>query len=301
MQPTRPIGFESWAEVLTDWQVRRAYIAAGPPRCLSERPDLAASFVLEIGRLIRERQLRERPREAALTRAALEECAYERVGGAHYLAVRDAMEAAQEHYFRHRGTGASPTEMQTRQTDFFACRDRHRETVEQQQAAGVREYWARNPSRGLPDDFFASSGFDSIPTRMSRIEPVWWWRSFFLKLQSAFADFHAADGWFLDALPAIRARAKKKKLSAEISDWCLAHSAIWGWDGPGHYRMLANRVGSKAAEQVAWMNRVAPDCLENCAIRKSLRVQLMARLALLDPWVRYSAEVLNRPSEHWRN
>ncbi len=301
MQPTLPIGFDSWAEVLTDWQVRRAFVAAGSPRCLSDRPELAAPFVCEISRLIRERQLHERPREAAFQRAALEEPAYEGIGGADYLSVRTAMEAAQEHYIRRRGDGAARAEMELHQADFYTCRGRHRQAVEQRQATGVREYWDRNPGRGLPDDFFATNSFDFIPARMSRIEPAWWWRSFFQKLQSAFAGFHAADGRFLDELPAMRARAKKKKLAAEIAEWCLAHSESWGWDGPGHYRMLANRAGAKASEQLDWLNRIAPGCSETSAVRESLHARLAEHLALLDPWARYCAGHPDQRSEHWRN
>jgi len=105
---------------------------------------------------------------------------------------------------------------------------------------------------------------------MSRVDPAWWWREFFLRLQRRCQRFHAADGVFLDHLPAIRARVSAKKLSAEISEWSKAMSDRWGWDGPGHYRMLADRAVAKADALATWYNRFAPGFLADEGVRDSL-------------------------------
>jgi hypothetical protein len=198
-------------------------------------------------------------------RERIVEPTYDTAGGPDYIAVRNAMEQSQDRYIsfwrtdaRSADTNVARTEMERLQAGYFAIRQRHTPQVAQAQKEALRRYWSETTSRGLRDDFFADCPADSIPALMSRIEPAWWWREFFLCLQHRCQRFHAADGVFLDHLPTIRARVSVKKLSAEVAEWSKGMSDRWGWDGPGHYRMLADRAAAKARALHEWYETCAP-------------------------------------------
>ena len=245
----------------------------------------------------------------------LEECVveptYVRCGGATYIALRDSMEAAQERYFsglrasRHERSLASPITMPAEvgrlQSAFFTCRRRHASEIEQARRVVARDYWGKHPRQGLAENFFDDAATESVPARMARIDPAWWWRSFFTKLQSKCKHHHAADGCFLDALPTLRALAKKKTLAAHITEWCETGAAEWGWAGPGHYRMLADRAGEKADETVMWFQKRALGYLGSTAISHALDARLNQFLAEHDPHTRLLIAERDRLSEHWRN
>lgn len=311
LQPALPKCFQSWAHVLTDWHVCGALQKSKYPRCLAEKPELAAPFVAEIGAAIRDKQLRRRPIEVAICRESVVEPTYVRSGGPAYVALCEAMEAAQHRYVtlhrasflgaEHPPPVAHRADVDRLQSEFFACRERHAPAVNQATRASVRDYWAKNPPRGMSDDFFADAARDSIPARMSRVDPAWWWRSFFSQLQLRCKRHHSVDGCFLDELPALRARATRKKLSAEIDEWSEAWSERWGWDGPGHYRMLADRAASKAAKLLHWFDACAPGYLHDEQVRDRLHGRLTNLLAKLDPWERLLSGNCFMESEHWRN
>jgi len=255
LQPTLPTGFDSWTQVFTDWRVSRAFEASPYPRCLADQPELAAPFVAEIGRAIRDKQLRCRPVELAIHREAVVEPAYERSGGAAYVALRQAMESAQENYVAQlrgntadgesAGHGDLRTEVERLQSAFFASRQRHEPVVAQARRASVQDYWAKNQPRGMDDTFFADAPTDSAPVRMSRIDPGWWWRSFFTHLQQEFAKHHSADGCFLDA-------ASHASRPSHEEDACRAHRRMerspCGCLGLGWPRPLPNACQSRRAE-----------------------------------------------------
>ncbi len=308
LQPTLPIGFDSWAQVFTDWRVSRAFAASKPPRCLAYHPELAAPFVTEIGAAICDKQLRRRPLEALIRRESAVEPAHEQIGGTTYAAVCHAMESALEIYFRQRrvsGAVRQPAlhgaEVERLQSDFFAARSRHASFVELARHAAAQDYWTQTCPRGLADDFFDDLAADSAIARMSRIEPAWWWRSFFTKLQTECAKHHAADGCFVETIPALRIGARKKKLAATITEWCEARADEWGWDAPGHYRMLTNRAEPKATKAATWFNQCAPGYLSDRQVRRSLHARLTLLLAGLDPMAKRFVAEENCPSEHWRN
>ena len=291
LHPVLPNCFTSWSQVLTDWHVCGALAKSRLPPSLASHPELAAPFVAEIGRAIRIQQVDRQSLQTALVRERVVEPTYDDAGGPDYVAVRDAMEQSQDRYVSFWPTDISSpdaivsrSEMERLQTEFFAIRQRHAPQVAESQKAALRRYWSNKPGRGLGDDFFAYCATDSIPALMSRIDPAWWWREFFLRLQHRCQRFHAADGVFLDHLPAIRARVSAKKLSAEIAEWSKAMSDRWGWDGPGHYRMLADRAVAKADALAAWYNRTALGFLANESVRDSLCSQLAAELRPRDPW-----------------
>ena len=219
------------------------------------------------------------------------EPAYDRFGGPPYLSLRHQMMSAQENYFaQRRSPRGEPaalsvlhTQMEQRQLEYFACRSRHEPLVEQARTASIRAYWAARPARGITDDFFDDVPLHHSISRLSRIAPAWWWREFLSRLQARLAKHHAADGYFLDALPALRANAKKKTLAALIAEWCADHRYQFGWDGPSHYRMLADRAGAKAKSVTAWFDQKAPGYLTDEAVRESLHARLADTLASLDP------------------
>ena len=153
----------------------------------------------------------------------------------------------------------------------------------------------------MDDTFFADAPTDSAPVRMSRIDPGWWWRSFFTHLQQEFAKHHSADGCFLDALPTLRAQATKKTLAALIAEWSEARADAWCWDGPGHYRMLANRAEPKAKTLAGWFNQRSPGYLHDEKTRRFLHTRLAEFLARQDPWAKLLAAERNYLSAHWRN
>jgi hypothetical protein len=307
LQPILPNCFESWSQVLTDWHVCGALAKSGLPPSLASHPELAAPLVAEIGRAIRVQQVDCQSVQTALMRERVVEPTYDDAGGLVYAAVRNAMEQSQERYISFWRTDAKSadanlarTEMERLQDGYFAIRRGHTPRVAQAQSEALRRYWSLKPGRGMGDDFFADCAVDSIPALMSRIEPAWWWRKFFLRLQRRCQRFHAADGVFLDQLPGVRARVSHKKLSAEIADWSKGMSDRWGWDGPGHYRMLANRAAAKARTLREWYETNAPGYLTDEDVRGSLHSRLVSLLESRDPWKPLvSGRVIE--SEHWRN
>ncbi len=256
---------------------------------------------------MRLQQLDRQSIRTTLVRERIVEPLYDAVGGPEYIAVRNAMEQCQDRYISFRRTEArsadlhmARSEMERLQAGYFAIRRRHTPQVAQAQQDALRSYWSETPSRGLGDDFFADCAADSIPALMSRIEPAWWWREFFLCLQRRCQWFHAADGVFLDHLPAIRARVRAKKLSAEVAEWSKGISDRWGWDGPGHYRMLADRAAAKARTLQEWYETSAPGYLADEDVRGSLHSRLVSLLKSRDPWKPFVAGRVIE-SEHWRN
>jgi len=255
------------------------------PASLASQPELAAPLVAEVGRAIRVQQVDRQSVQTALVRDRVVEPTYDDTGGPDYVAVRQAMEQSQVRHVSFWQTDidspdaiVSRTEMERLQAEFSAIRHRHAPQVAEAQKAALRRYWSLKPGRGMGDDFFVDSGADSIPALLSRVDPAWWWREFFLRLQRRCQRFHAADGVFLDHLPAIRARVSAKKLSAEITEWSETMSDRWGWDGPGHYRMLADRAVAKADALAAWYNRTAPGYLADEGLRDSLCSRLLFKV-----------------------
>lgn len=263
-------------------------------------------MVAEIGTTIREIQLRRRPVELALRREAVTEPAHDQAGGPAYVGLRCLMEAAQTRYFARRcSQSVDPepesivplrAEMDRLQSEFLARRRRHESFVGQTRAAAARAYWAANPPRVITDGFFRDALVHGVTARMSRVDPPWWWRSFLPRLQHEFDNCHAAAGRFLDTLPLLRRQAKKKTLAAMIDEWCDAHADEWGWDGPGHYRMLAIRANDKAREIADWYNAHAPRYLEDESVRRSLQNTLADFLAEHDPLTALIASELARLS-----
>ncbi len=307
MHPELPNCFTSWSQVLTDWHVCGAWAKTSLPASLASQPELAAPFVAEVGRAMRLQQLDHQSIRTTLVRERIVEPIYDAAGGPEYIAVRNAMEHAQDRYISFLRTEAKSavlhvalTEMERLQAGYFAIRQRHTPQVAQAQKEALRRYWSETTSRGLRDDFFADCPAESIPALMSRIEPAWWWREFFLRLQHRCQRFHAADGVFLDHLPSIRTRVSVKKLSAEIVEWSKGMSDRWGWDGPGHYRMLADRAAAKARTLHEWYETRAPGYLTDEVVRVSLHSRLTTLLESRDPWKPLVSGGMIE-SEHWRN
>ena len=307
LQLTLPTGFDSWAQVLTDWRVSRAFEASPLPRCFKTEPELAAPFVAAISRAINERQLRHLSPELMLLRQRVIEPTYDRVGGPSYIALRNSMEAAQARYFTEHHNRAPvfpatlPAEVCNLQTAFFAARQRHAAEVERGEHAATRAYWKAHPRRGIGDNFFDDAANDSIPAMMARVEAAWWWRSFFTRLQAKSKRHHAADGGLLDALPSLRAQAKKTTLAAQIARWSETAAADWGWRGGTHYRRLADYADRKARSTVAWFEHRAPGYIGTPKIRCALDTRLHLFLTELDPHTRLLAAERDSLSEHWRN
>lgn len=311
LQLTLPNGFDSWAQVLTDWRVSRAFDASRVPRCWAAEPELAAPFVAAISREICSRQLGHPPSELMVLRECVAEPTHERTGGWPYIELRAAMEAAQDRYLaevhaeRHSHPETfgdeMPSEVRRLQTAFFASRQRHAAAVEREQRAVARAFWKAHPRHGLADDFFADASSDSIPVRMARIEAAWWWRSFFTRLQAKSKRHHAADGRLLDSLPSLRAQAKKQTLAAQIAEWSEAAAAEWGWRGAGHYRRLAEYADKKARDTVAWFDHRAPGYRTTATTRHALDERLVHFLARHDPHAQLLAAERERMSEHWPN
>jgi hypothetical protein len=221
------------------------------------------------------------------------------------------MEAAQNRYCaearaeRHRHPETFVDEMSSEvrrlQTAFFASRQRQAAAVEREQRAVAHAFWKAHPRHGLGEDFFADAASDSIPARMARIDPAWWWRSFFTRLQAKSRRHHAADGRLLDELPELRAQAKKKTLAAQIAEWSETAAAEWGWHGAGHYRRLAEYADKKARHTVAWFDQRAPGYRTIVTTRHALDERLVHFLAQHDPHARLLATEWERLSEHWPN
>jgi hypothetical protein len=307
LQLALPTGFDSWAQVLTDWRVSRAFEASPFPRCFNAEPELAAPFVAAISRAINDRQLRHLSPELMLLRQRMVEPTYDRAGGPSYIALRNSMEAAQARYFsQHYNRATSlpvelPAEVCDLQTAFFATRQRHAAEVERVERAATRAYWKAHPRHGITDDFFDDAANNSIPAMMARVEAAWWWRSFFTRLQAKSKRHHAADGRLLDALPSLRAQARKTTLAAQIARWSETAAADWGWRVGTHYRRLAEYADRKARSTVAWFAHRAPGYLGTPTIRCALDTRLHQFLTELDPHTRLLGAERDSLSEHWRN
>ena len=316
LHPTLPTGFYSWTQVLTDWAVSRAYLQTGRhPSCLADRPALAAALVAEVGAAIRQKQLMRRAVEIAVVQEAATEPAYDHAGGPAYLDLSAAMNAAQERYLEaYRRCRASAdeaataelvslrTEMERRQTAFRSARRARESFVAATRTATVRAYWSARPVRGIPDTFFADAPPHTAAARMQRIHPPWW-GAFLGRLQAPLAHGHPAAGCLLDILPQLRRDARRKKLSALLTEWHEAHADRWGLFSEIHYRMLARRAARKAAQVAAWFDASAPRYRTSEAVRFALHAELADRLAAADPWAvavptRYSGAWL---SEHGPN
>ena len=242
-----------------------------------------------------------------LLRQRVVEPTYDRAGGPSYITLRTLMEAAQARYFTEHHHRAPvfpvtlPAEVRDLQTAFFAARQRHAAEVERVERAAARAYWKAHPRHGIADNFFDEAGEDSIPRRMARVDPAWWWRSFFTRLQSKSKRHHAGDGRLLDALPSLRAQATKTTLAAQIARWSETAAADWGWKSGTHYRRLADYADRKARSTVAWFEQRAPGYLGTPTIRRALDTRLPLLLAESDPHARILAAEQDRLSEHWRN
>ena len=308
---TLPAGFDSWAQVLTDWRVSRAFDASPLPGCWSGEPELAVPFVSAVSREICARQLRRPPVALQVERQRVVESTYERAGGPAYIELREAMEAGQRRCFagiraEHGGRLAAadfrlPDEVVRLQAAFLTSRQRYAPAVEDAQRAAARAYWKNCPRHGIADHFFDDAADDSIPARMARVDPAWWWRSFFTRLQAKSQRHHAAEGRLLDALPLLRAQAKKTTLAAQIALWSETAAADWGWRGGTHYRRLADYADRKAQSTVAWFEQRAPGYLGTSTIRRALDTRLHLFLAARDPHLQLLAAERERLSEHWRN
>jgi hypothetical protein len=311
LQLTLPTGFDSWARVLTDWRVSRAFDAVALPHCFVVEPALAAPFVASISREICARQLGPPPLALRMLRERVVEPAFDRAGGQSYVKLRSAMEIAQErHLAEHRAdlrratardVFTLPAEVGRMQAAFFDHRRRNVAAVEHEQRAVARAYWKAHPRHGIADNFFADAASDSIPARMARVAPAWWWRSFFTRLQAKSKRHHAADGRLLDALPFLRAQAKKKTLAAQIAEWSETANVEWGWCGVDHYRRLADYADAKAQDVVAWFDQRAPGYRTTVQTRHALDRRLASVLAEHDPHEQLLAAERARVSEHWRN
>jgi hypothetical protein len=309
-----PPGFYSWTQVLTDWGVSRAFSLSGLPPCLKDRPELAVPFAAEIGAAIRNGQLHRRATEAALIAQQVTEPTYDEAGGHRYQEIRAVMEKAQERFFaswlaeRNASPADSPdlvslhAEKERCQAAFERIRQLQEPAVQAARAAAVRAHWTGQELRGIPDTFFADVPAHTAPARLQRIHPPWW-GAFLGRLQQPFAHGHPAEGFLLDALPALRAAATKKTLAALIDEWRAEQNDKWGWYGKTHYRMLARRAAQKAQQLTRWCNTHAPGYLEHEAIRFSLHADLAVQLTTVDPWsVPQPQETPGAfASAHWRN
>jgi hypothetical protein len=311
LQLTLPTGFDSWARVLTDWRVSRAFDAVSLPRCFVAEPALAAPFVAAISREICARQLGPPPVALRILRERVVEPAFDRAGGQSYVKLRGTLEIAQERHFAdhradHRRASARdvftlPAEVCRMQAEFFDLRLRNAGAVEHERRAVARAYWKAHPRHGIADDFFSDAASDSIPARVARVDPMWWWRSFFMRLQAKSKRHHAADGRLLDALPSLRAQAKKKTLAAQIDEWSETATVEWGWCGVDHYRRLADYAEAKALHVVAWFDQRAPGYRTTAQTRDALDRRLASVLAEHDPHEQLLAAERARVREHWRN
>ncbi len=314
LDPTLPIGFDSWTQVLSDWAVQQAFSRSKLPGCFKGRSDLAVPFVSAIGAAIRRKQLDRRATETALVVQQVTEPTYDRLGGTEYREVRAAMEDAQDRYFEF-WRNQRPTDseadspqlvalraaMERNQTAFERVRRRHEREVQETGAKAVRAHWADRQVRGFPDTFFADAAQHSVAARMQRIHPPWW-GAFLGRLQRPLSHGHPAEGFLLDVRPRLRIAARKKTLAALIDEWRAEHNDRWGWYGKAFDWVLAERADRKAKELVRWCNARAPGYLARNAVRRSLDAELAELLAAADPWpVPLPERRFGQWSEYWRN
>ena len=291
--PPLPRAYGSWAQVITDWGVIRAFQQAGIPSCFKERPELAAPFVAEIGTAIFDKQLRQPAAKVRFLQEQVTEPAYEHVGGSSYCETRQAMESAQTDYLKlygsHRADKRPPDldisrhEMERHQAAFQALRGANQPAIQQIQNEAAKAYWNEQTSEGISDTFFADAAPNTAAARLRRLHPPWWGK-FHHGLQIRLNHGHPAEGYLLDVLPQLRADAIKKKYEAVIDEWCEANAIQWGWDGKCHYRMRVLRGSKKARQLEAWFKAVAPDYLADAAVRHSMHTDLNDVLRELDPW-----------------
>lgn len=290
MHPTLPIGFESWTQVLTDWGVGWAYRKAKAPRCLKDRPDLAAPLIVQLGALLRDHLFYHRVREVSILQLQVTEPAYAAAGGAPYRKLCCTLEATQHRFFAvYHEADASPERvarykaMQQVQSAWTQSRRNLEPLVQQARTKVARTYWNAAPLGKVPDTVFAHVPAASPAALLARIHPAWW-GTFFGRIQYRLGHGHLANGELIAALPQLRRAARRYKLSAVIDDWRSAHSDDWGWYGEAHYRMLEPRTAKKARELTRWLKTLAPGYLTDPLTRQTLDAQLAERLAQSDPW-----------------
>lgn len=293
-----PTGFASWTQILTDWAVSRVWLAADRPRCLADRPELAAPFVAEIGAAIRQRQLHRWGGRLDHAQQQVTEPAFDSAGGPAYQSLRYEMEAAQSDYFsawcaqRRSGRADEPEtvevlrgKMEQLQAAFKGTRRRSEPLVDKARRAAAKAFWASRDPRVITDTYFADEPMHTVAARMSRIHPPWW-GAFHHRLQQVFAHGHPAEGYLLDELPGLRRQATKLTVEATVTGWWQNNRDRWGWytETEPHYRMLSLRTGKKARKLVCWFNATAPGFLTDQAVRVSLQADLTQRLREADPW-----------------
>ena len=317
LNPTLPIGFNSWTQILTDWAVSRVWLAADRPSCLADRPELAAPFVTEIGAAIRQRQLHRWGGQLDHAQQQVTEPAFDAAGGHAYQSLRDEMESAQSDYFSARcaqrragradelGTvEALRGKMEQLQTAFDGTRCRNEPLVDKARRAAAKVFWASRDPRVITDTYFADEPTHAVAARMARIHPPWW-GAFHRRLQQVFALKHPAEGYLIDELPSLRRQANKLTLEATVTGWWQSNQDRWGWyaEKDPHYRMLSERAGDKAKELVCWFKATAPGYLTDQAVRVSLQAALTERLRQADPWSVPAPDSRSMLpwGEHWRN
>lgn len=286
-----PQGFDSWTQVLTDWAVSRAFRQIRGPRCLESRPELAVPLVVEISAALRERLLTRRARQVALIQEKVIEPAYEQAGGADYQTLRETMEAAQENYLaiycQCRDLGApsltAPRKaMELQQAEYGKFCERLAPAVNRSRNQAIAEFWKAQPATGVPDVVFVDAAPHLSVARLARIHPPWW-GLFLGRLQKTLATGHPARGYLLDALPRLRAEAKKKTLDGVIAEWRSAHADQWGWYRPVHPQMLTQRSAKYAGQLTHWIDALAPGYRTSSSRRRELHAALAARLTQADP------------------
>lgn len=317
LDPTLPIGFNSWTQVLADWAVSRAWLAAKVPLCLKDRPELAAPFISEIGAAIRHRQLHRWVGRLDFAQERVTEPAFEEAGGPAYQSLRDEMESAQSDYLsawcaqRRAGKADEPEtvvtlrhRMKQLQAAFYETRGRHKSDVEKIRCETAKAFWATRDPRVITDTYFADEPAHAVAARIARIHPPWW-GAFHRRLQQVFVLKHPAEGYLLDELPSLRRQAGKLTLEATVTGWWQNNQDRWGWyaDKDPHYRMLSRRTGKKARALVRWFKATAPGYLTDQAVRVSLQAALTERLREADPWAVPAPDSRSMLpwGEHWRN
>jgi len=272
-------------------------LASDRPRCLENRPDLAAPFVAEIGAAIHKRQFHRWAGQLDFTQDQVTEPAFDEAGGPAYQALRNEMETAQSNYFSAwcaqrsgRTDGPETVEalrgrMEQLQAAFESTRRRNEPLVTEARRTAARTFWASRDPRVITDTYFADEPIHASAARMSRIHPPWW-GAFHHRLQQVYAHGHPAEGYLLDELPCLRRQADKLTVEATVTDWWQNNQDRWGWyaSAEPHYRMLSLRAGKKARELVRWFHATAPGYLADQATRASLQADLMQRLREADPW-----------------
>ena len=300
LQPTLPIGFNSWTQVLADWAVSRVWLATKIPLCLKDRPELAAPFVTEISAAIRQRQLQRWVGRLDFAQQQVTEPAFDEAGGPAYQALRAEMESAQQAYFsaqRAQRTGDADesetvvtlrSRMEQLQAAFNKTRGRHESDVEKIRRETAKAFWATRNPRVITDTYFADEPMHATAARMARIHPPWW-GAFHRRLQQTFARGHPAEGYLHDALPGLRRQVTKRsklKLEGTVALWWETNQQRWGWYAKKepHYRVLSERAGKKTRELIRWFNSTAPGYLSDQTVRVSLHAALTERLCEADPW-----------------